>query len=140
MQAQTIARGVEALVRWRHPELGVVSPAEFIPLAEESGLIVPIGAWALETACRQAQVWKEAGHPELVMSVNLFFREDIARLVARVIDAHGLGPHAHLRAQHCDFAQGFLLSRPLPAAKFERLLEEWNFSERAGGAPIQLRA
>ena len=229
-------RGVEALIRWQHPDLGMISPAEFIPLAEESGLIVPIGAWVLETACRQAHAWREAGFPELVMSVNLsvrqFFREDIVRLVTQAIDQYGLGAHvleleitesvamedvgytirtleslaagglrlaiddfgtgysslsqlkkmpvqllkidrsfvqdittrpddaeivnavitmahrlglkviaegvesqaqlAHLHQQQCDYAQGFLFSRPLPAAELELLLRKWDFRGGSG--------
>jgi diguanylate cyclase (GGDEF)-like protein len=81
-------RGCEALIRWRHPELGLISPAQFIPLAEEIGLIVPIGEWVLRTACAQASAWRAQGS-ELRMGVNLSARQlqerGLARLVARVL-------------------------------------------------------
>lgn len=63
--------GVEALVRWTHPILGAVSPAKFIPIAEESGLILPLGSWVLDTACRQAALWKSEGINGLTVAVNL---------------------------------------------------------------------
>ena len=63
--------GVEALLRWNHPKLGSVSPLDFIPIAEESGLIIPIGEWVLHTAFRQLHEWHEAGFTELTMAVNL---------------------------------------------------------------------
>ncbi|WP_282756106.1 putative bifunctional diguanylate cyclase/phosphodiesterase [Desulfuromonas thiophila] len=67
--------GCEALLRWQHPQRGLVSPADFIPLAEETGLIVPIGAWALLEACNQAMQWQQQGLPAIGMAVNLSSRQ-----------------------------------------------------------------
>lgn len=67
--------GIEALLRWRHPDLGVVAPMQFIPVAEETGLIVPIGKWVLETACLQNMAWAEQGLPRLSIAVNLTARQ-----------------------------------------------------------------
>ncbi|HEX8614691.1 MAG TPA: EAL domain-containing protein [Telluria sp.] len=80
--------GVEALIRWEHPEHGVVSPIRFIGLAEESGLIVAIGDWVLHTACRQNKAWQEAGFAPITMSVNVSPRQfEEKRLVERVAAA-----------------------------------------------------
>lgn len=77
--------GVEALIRWQHPELGLVSPIKFIPQAEETGLIVPIGDWVIRTACLQNKAWQDAGLPPIIMSVNISARQFIERdLVSRV--------------------------------------------------------
>ena len=86
--------GVEALLRWQNPELGNVSPGEFIPLAEETGQIVKIGAWVLETACCQAKRWHDDGISELSMAVNVSgvqFRQDgLEKLVGDVLARTGL--------------------------------------------------
>lgn len=88
--------GVEALVRWQHPDLGVVSPAEFIPLAEETGLMVPLGEWVLRTACAQHRAWQQGGFPELSMSVNLSLRQfrqtNLPGMVEQVIAETGVAP------------------------------------------------
>ena len=69
------ATGAEALLRWRHPEWGLVEPARFVPLLEETGMVVPVGAWVLAEACRQARSWQDAGLPPLRVSVNLSSRQ-----------------------------------------------------------------
>ena len=90
--------GMEALVRWEHPRRGLVTPAEFIPLAEESDLIIRIGQWVLEEACRQARSWQahHAGGPPLVVSVNLsalqFQQSNLVAQVARILRETGVAP------------------------------------------------
>ncbi|MFQ5859710.1 MAG: EAL domain-containing protein, partial [Anaerolineae bacterium] len=89
--------GMEALVRWQHPERGLILPMEFIPVAEETGLIVPLGEWVLRTACAQARAWQEAGLPPLRVAVNLsarqFQQRNLAERVGQVLQETGLDPH-----------------------------------------------
>jgi diguanylate cyclase (GGDEF)-like protein len=88
--------GAEALVRWQHPELGLVSPAEFIPLAEDTGLIVPIGDWVFRSACAQVQQWHSEGFERLGISVNLcarqFQQHDLAERVVQILERSKLEP------------------------------------------------
>ncbi|MCI2256058.1 PAS domain S-box protein [Domibacillus sp. PGB-M46] len=88
--------GVEALIRWQHPEKGLIPPSEFIPLAEETGLIIPIGEWALHTACAQNKAWQEAGLPPMVTAVNLSVRQlyqpGLIEMVQAVLKETGLSP------------------------------------------------
>ncbi len=88
--------GVEALMRWRHPELGMVPPVRFIPVAEEIGLIVGFGEWVLEEACRQLKAWRDAGLPRVAMAINLaspsFRQPDLVERVASALRRHGTPP------------------------------------------------
>jgi len=86
--------GVEALIRWQHPEQGMILPARFIPQAEEIGLIVPIGAWILRTACQQNKAWQDAGLPFIRIAVNVsarqFMEKDLINRVAEALSKSGL--------------------------------------------------
>jgi diguanylate cyclase (GGDEF)-like protein/PAS domain S-box-containing protein len=88
--------GVEALVRWQHPDLGLIGPHRFVRIAEETGLIVPIGEWVLKTACAEVKAWQQAGMPNLGVSVNLSARQfrdpQLIRKIAGVLGATGLSP------------------------------------------------
>ncbi|MFC5449129.1 EAL domain-containing protein [Paenibacillus aestuarii] len=88
--------GVEALIRWEHPELGIVSPDEFIPMAEETGLIIPIGEYVLRTACEQHNKWLVAGLPPIRVAVNLsalqFRQPDLVQMVAEVLANTKMSP------------------------------------------------
>ncbi len=88
---------VEALIRWHHPQQGVIPPNRFIPMAEENGLILPLGEWVLETACRQAQEWREQGMPPLRLTVNVSIRQlmhgDLPKQVERCLHLTGLAPN-----------------------------------------------
>lgn len=88
--------GLEALIRWNHPEKGMISPARFIPIAEETGLIISIGQWVLETACAQAKKWQDDGFPFMQISVNVSARQfkqpSFIRLVKETLMKTGLHP------------------------------------------------
>ena len=89
--------GMEALLRWRHPDLGTVAPMQFIPVAEETGLIIPIGKWVLKTVCLQSVAWQKQGLPALSIAVNLtarqFLDEQLLNDVASILAETGLAPH-----------------------------------------------
>jgi EAL domain-containing protein (putative c-di-GMP-specific phosphodiesterase class I) len=119
--------GFEALVRWRHARRGLLPPAEFIPLAEETGLILPLGDWGLSEACRQLVAWRKGGRAELHgvrMSVNLsarqFDRPDLVERVRHVLQETGLGPGA-LRLE---VTESSLISDAVTAVKTMRALSE----------------
>lgn len=108
--------GLEALLRWNHPELGLIPPAKFIPLAEESGLIVPLGAWVLAEACRQNRAWQQAGYPKLRVAVNVsvlqFARTDFVEMVVQALAEAGLEP----RWLQLELTESFLMRNPQEAA------------------------
>ncbi len=90
--------GVEALIRWKHPDLGMVSPAQFIPLLEETGLILSVGQWVLQTACRQAKQWRDEGLGPIRMAINLSPRQidqsNLVEQVAEALELSGLDPRS----------------------------------------------
>jgi EAL domain-containing protein (putative c-di-GMP-specific phosphodiesterase class I) len=88
--------GMEALIRWKHPVYGMINPGEFIPLAEETGLIIPLGNWVLRQACNQNRIWLEQGYPPLCVSVNIsvnqFHQSNFYNVIEEVLLESGLDP------------------------------------------------
>lgn len=97
----------EALIRWRHPERGLVSPADFIPVAEETGLIGPIGLWVLETACLEAASWVSGAHISINLSPVQFRQPDLDRQIAAILERTGLAPSR----LDLEVTEGVLLAR-----------------------------
>ena len=89
--------GMEALIRWHSPTKGIISPADFIPIAENTGLIIPIGKWVLRTACYQAMVWQKQGYPPLYLSVNISAQQleedNFIADVITILQQTGFDPH-----------------------------------------------
>ncbi|MFZ2854413.1 MAG: EAL domain-containing protein [Rhodocyclaceae bacterium] len=114
--------GVEALLRWQSPELGMVGPARFIPLAEEAGLIESIGEWVLQTACRQGVAWQQQGLPPMLIAVNLsarqFRQKNLALLVRQALRESGL----EARWLELEVTEGMLMHDPEQAASILREL------------------
>ncbi len=113
--------GVEALMRWRHPALGMVSPAQFIPIAEETGLIESIGRWALQRACADAVAWRSFGLPSMQVSVNLSPRQlgsrGVINEIRSILDSTGLAPEL----LELEITEGAMMKNPEHAVK---LLED----------------
>ncbi len=88
---------MEALLRWEHPDLGTIAPMEFIPVAEETGLIIPIGKWVLRTVCMQSAEWRRQGLPPLSIAVNLtprqFCDESLLADMTSIMEAADMDPH-----------------------------------------------
>jgi diguanylate cyclase (GGDEF)-like protein len=109
--------GVEALMRWRHPSLGLVSPAQFIPIAEETGLIEPIGRWALERACTDAMAWVRDGLPALQMAVNLSPRQLGSRAIINDIRVILDGTGFPAERLELEITEGAMMKNPEHAVK-----------------------
>jgi diguanylate cyclase (GGDEF)-like protein len=111
-------RGLEALVRWRHPVYGLIPPDEFVPLAEQTGLIVPIGRWVLQEACRRMRLWQEEypGDPPLMLSVNVSARQfrqpNLAEEISRALEKNVFDPR-HLQLE---ITEGLLMQHASAAA------------------------
>lgn len=121
--------GAEALLRWNHPDLGLVSPAKFVPLLEETGLIVPVGEWVLEEACRTAQVWAERLGPNIKVSVNLsprqLLHDDLPDRAAEILARVGIRPEAN--PIELEITESGVMGNPERAARLLGRLRDLGF-------------
>jgi EAL domain-containing protein (putative c-di-GMP-specific phosphodiesterase class I) len=117
--------GAEALLRWAHPTRGLLSPAHFIPIAEDCGLIVPIGKWVLHQACEQARVWAEAGLPPITTTVNVsaveFANENFLVSLCSVLSATGMEP----QLLQLELTESVLMKRTEATMRVLQYLREW---------------
>jgi diguanylate cyclase (GGDEF)-like protein/PAS domain S-box-containing protein len=115
---------MEALLRWRHPEFGMIPPTHFLPVAESSGLIIPIGKWVLHTACEQLACWQHGGYTNLAISVNLsavqFSQKDLLMQIGTILDATGIAP-SHLELE---ITEGIIMDDIDAAATTLRILHK----------------
>lgn len=109
--------GVEALLRWAHPDLGMISPAQFIPLAEETGLIIPIGRWVLRTACTQNVAWQKQGLPPVCMAINLSPRQFADDELANDIDLALRSTGLRAELLELELTEGMIMQNPERAIK-----------------------
>jgi EAL domain-containing protein (putative c-di-GMP-specific phosphodiesterase class I) len=116
--------GMEALLRWQHPELGWISPARFIPLAEENGLIMPIGAWVLKTACAQNQAWQRQGLRRLRVAVNLSARQLGVDSLPQDIDAVLRESRLEAKDLELEITESMVMSNPKQALNMLRQLKD----------------
>ena len=116
--------GAEALLRWKHPQQGFISPAEFIPVAEETGQILPIGEWVLRTACAQLAAWRKLGLPVFPLAVNLSIRQlrqaNLVQLIAQVLEENGL----HASDLELELTEGIMLGDTQMARAFLTQINE----------------
>jgi len=116
--------GVEALLRWQYPDLGLVSPSQFVPLAEETGLIIPIGEWVLRTACAQNKLWQSMGLSPVRVSVNLsarqFEQRNLVETIGRVIKETELDPNY----LELELTEGLVMKNPETTIATLRSLHE----------------
>jgi diguanylate cyclase (GGDEF)-like protein/PAS domain S-box-containing protein len=117
--------GAEALIRWEHPTRGPLLPAQFIPIAEDCGLILPIGNWVLRQACQQTRAWADAGLPTTVMAVNVsaieFRDENFLQGLFAILSETGVNP----RSLQLELTESVLIKRAEPAAGVLKILREW---------------
>lgn len=115
--------GFEALLRWRHPERGLVSPGEFIPLAEEIGIMGAVGAWALKEVCREAADWPSDLRVAVNVSATQFRGRALEIDVEEALRCSGIKAD-RLRAEGCSEVRGYVFGRPVPASEVRGLLSE----------------
>lgn len=124
VESDGAVQGLEALLRWTHPQLGTVSPGRFIPVAEETGLIVPLGNWVIETALRDLREWNESGHPDLYVAINLsprqFDQQDLVDSIGGAIVRSGVSP-ANVKLE---ITESCIMSAPRQAIEKMRQLKQ----------------